>query len=191
MQTIPTIHFLLPPAPTGRATDSWNTNWVEMLWLPRENNVWMGCERYNLLPSLHGSPCPLRQHLKVVSSQRLGSGVFSSLNNSVGSEEGRQRAVVVPAPLPPWQQPPPPARTPWGGWMVQRVDDTAAVPSLGAPSVTGVLHCGKYSGSLWIYANPIKSCQYLTVHCDGNVLFFFRCTRNDGFIQAMSPVGFS
>lgn len=76
--------------------------WVGMLWLPWENNVQVGYERYNLLPSLHGAPCPLRQHLKVVSSQRLGSGVFSSLNNSVVSEESMQRAVVVPAPLPPW-----------------------------------------------------------------------------------------
>lgn len=31
--------------------------WVGMLWLPWENNVQVGCERYNLLPSLHEAPC--------------------------------------------------------------------------------------------------------------------------------------
>ena len=78
-------------------------------------------------------------------------------NNSVG-RAGRSSSGACPSPSP--TAAPSPCQDPGqDAWL--GVDDAPAVPSLGAPSVTGVLGCGKYSGSLCVDASRIQSCQDL------------------------------
>lgn len=107
------------------------------------------------------------QHLKVTSSQRLGSGVFSSLSNwgqwggHAESSSGTCPSATLTAATSPCQD------------ILGRMDGSHPIPShlsWDAPSVTGVLGCGSLVPLNWCQSDKIMPtfdclCTVMEIFC--------------------------